>query len=581
MKYPISLTLFFPVYNEEENIHELVEHTVRTVEQSPYINDYEVLIIDDGSSDKTPELADRLAAHHSHVRAIHHARNKGYGAALRTGIAEASKDYVFFTDGDLQFDILELNNLIIHLEDYGDMVVGYRAPRRDPFMRRLNAFGWNVLNRTLFGLKIRDIDCAFKLFRRDMVQKLRLRSKGAMINAEILIRLQRKGIEVKEVPVSHLPRKYGSPTGAKLSVITRALGEMADLYRGDLGLATQKQALKFATVGVLNTLVDMGMYVVLTRGLGLTPFLFAKFLSFMTGTVSSLVLNRTWTFGMRTRITAGEVARFYAMVSISLIANLSAMYLSVRVLGLPDLVGLVTATLVSLGASYTLSRFWVFRPERRPARFALSLPRSRTLLALLLTASALLLVPGYAAHAQDTEDQGNSFDRTPQHAQGNPDSASAQPSAPASPSEPFAPSSFYQSFMPLSPKATTSPAKSTEESTTTTSHTPPVVASSTPTATINPVTPYAPTAPTTPSVPLAPMNNGSALSPLSDLQKILFSGSAYAPVQFSPTATKRLMILAALFAATGITFLGYAAIVRASERRAVARSFRRIPVAAR
>lgn len=574
MKYPISLTLFFPVYNEEENIHELVEHTVRTVEASPYVREYEVLIIDDGSTDGTAEWADLLSERHPNVRAIHHAKNKGYGAALRTGIAEASKDYVFFTDGDLQFDIRELNNLIVHLEDYGDMVVGYRAPRRDPFMRRLNAFGWNVLNRALFGLKIRDIDCAFKLFRRDMVQKLRLRSKGAMINAEMLIRLQRKGIEVKEVPVSHLPRKHGSPTGAKPSVILRALSEMADLYRGDLGLATQKQALKFASVGVLNTLVDMGMYVVLTRGLGLTPFLLAKFLSFMTGTVSSLVLNRTWTFGMRTRITAGEIARFYAMVSISLVANLSAMYLAVHVLELPDLAGLIIATLVSLGASYTLSRFWVFRPEHRPARFSLSLPRSRTLLGLLLAISALLAMPGHAAYAQDSEDQDRSADRAPTHEPARSSSTTpAQPTTPASPSEPFAPSSFYQSFMPLAPKAATDTMPAPHESTTT--HTLPMVIASSAPASIERAAP--PAAP----APFTPVSQSSALSPLSDLQKILFAGSAYAPTEFSATATKRLMILAGLFAATGITFLAYAALARASERRAAARSFRRISIAAR
>lgn len=570
MKYPISLTLFFPVYNEEENIHELVEHAVRTVEESPYVRDYEVLVIDDGSTDRTPGFADELAARYPNVRAIHHAKNKGYGAALRTGIAEASKDYVFFTDGDLQFDILELNNLIIHLEDYGDMVVGYRAPRRDPLMRRLNAFGWNVLNRALFGLKVRDIDCAFKLFRRDMVQKLRLRSKGAMINAEILIRLQRKGIEVKEVPVSHLPRKHGSPTGAKPSVILRALREMADLYRGDLGLATQKQALKFASVGVLNTLVDMGMYVVLTRGLGVTPFLFAKFLSFMTGTVTSLLLNRTWTFGLRTRITAGEIARFYAMVSLSLAANLSAMYVSVRMLGLPDLAGLVIATLVSLGASYTLSRFWVFRPERRPARFTLSLPRSRTLLSLLFAVSAVFALPGYAVHAQSAEDPASSARASQTHRHY---AAPTQPAAPASPSAPFAPSSFYQSFMPLAPQDATSTAPA--ESTTTIPYAPPSVASSTPARTASKTPPPAFT------TPAATMNAGPALSALSGLQKILFPGSAYPSTQFSATATKQLMILAGLFAATGITFLAYAALARASERRAAARSFRRVPIAAR
>lgn len=555
MKYPVSLTLFFPVYNEEENIRELVENTVRTVEESPYVRDYEVLIIDDGSTDGTARLADRLASEYPHVRVIHHAKNRGYGAALRTGIQEASKEYVFFTDGDRQFDILELNNLIIHLEDYGDMVTGYRAPRRDPLMRRLNAFGWKMLNRALFGLKVRDIDCAFKLFKREAVQSLRLRSRGAMINAEILIRLQRKGIEVKEVPVSHLPRKYGSPTGAKPSVILRALREMADLYRGDLGSATQKQALKFASVGVLNTLVDMGMYVVLTRGIGIAPFLLAKFLSFMTGTVSSLVLNRTWTFGLRTRITAGELARFYAMVSISLVANLSAMYVAVHALGLPDLAGLVIATLVSLGASYTLSRFWVFRPERRPARYTFSFPSSRTLMALLIAGSAAFALPGHAAHADSsTSEHGHGYGRT-----------SAAPSQPAP-----APSYYYQSFMPLAPAAPTTTATTAPATTT-----PRDNSTSTPAASsLTQGTP--PTAQPEPSRASLPASLPAALS---SLQEKLF-GSAYSSAHFSPAATKSLFMLAALFAATGASFFAYAALAARSMRRSAQTDFKRIPIAA-
>src|SRR4029077_5194980 len=138
----------------------------------------------------------------------------GYGAALKTGMREAAMDYVFFTDADLQFDILELQNLLVHVSQY-PVVIGYRAPRKDPFMRLLNARGWKLLNRLPFGLKVRDIDCAFKLFKRSELQCLRLRSQGAMISAETLIRPSRKKVAIKEVPVSHLPRVAGSPTGAK------------------------------------------------------------------------------------------------------------------------------------------------------------------------------------------------------------------------------------------------------------------------------------------------------------------------------------------------------------------------------
>jgi glycosyltransferase involved in cell wall biosynthesis len=362
---PITLSIFFPAYNEEENIRETILRTVRVVEDSPYIGAYEIIIVDDGSSDQTQLIAERLASQYTGVRVVHHPRNRGYGAALKTGIAAARMDYVFFTDADLQFDIVELQNLLVHLSRYS-VVIGYRAPRCDPPLRLLNAWGWNWLNRLLFGLRVRDIDCAFKVFKRDAIQSLRLKSSGAMISAETLIRLTRKRIAVKEVPVSHLPRKKGFASGAKFSVILKAMDEMIGLYRGELGTVSHKEALKFMTVGVLNTLLDATAYIYLTREV---PAFFvhltaAKFLSFLVGTVSSLLLNRYWTFGVRTRLTWGEVARFYAMTSISLTLNVAIMNFLVG-LGMYDLVALAITTVFTFVANFTLSKIWVFK-QRKP-----------------------------------------------------------------------------------------------------------------------------------------------------------------------------------------------------------------------
>ncbi len=358
---PITLSLFFPTYNEEKNIEETILRTIQVVEDSPYISDYELIVVNDGSSDATKIIAENLALEHPHVRVINHEKNSGYGAALKTGITEARMDYVFFTDADLQFDIIELQNLLVHLPEY-KVVIGYRAPRQDPAMRLLNAWVWNKLNRILFGLKIRDIDCAFKLFKRENVQALSLQSRGAMISAETLIRLTREGVVIKEVPVSHLPRKAGSPTGAKLSVILRAMQEMAELYRGELGSITQKEALKFMTVGVLNTLLDAAFYILLTRGTVLFAdhLVVAKFLSFLAGTVSSLLINRYWTFGMRSRLTWSEVARFYAMTSVSIAINVALMNFFVS-MGIYDLVALCITTVFTFMANFTLSKMWVFK----------------------------------------------------------------------------------------------------------------------------------------------------------------------------------------------------------------------------
>ncbi len=358
----ISLTIFFPAYNEEANIAESIERTLKVVEESPFIGESEILVVNDGSSDGTAWEVERLARQYPMVRLINHRANKGYGASLRTGIRAARMDYVFFTDADLQFDILELQNLLLHLEEY-DAVIGYRAPRRDPFMRLLNAKVWNLLNRILFGLRVRDIDCAFKIFRRELVQQMALESHGAMLSAELLIRLSRKSVPIKEIPVTHLPRTRGSATGAKPAVILRALAEMMRLYRGDLGLTTQKQLLRFAAVGVVNTLLDVFAYFVLTRGtLYFAAHLNeAKFASFMLGTVSSLVLNRTWTFNMKTRPTVLEVVRFYATASLSVIVNVALMN-ALLSMGLYDLIALGITTCATFAANFILSKFWVFRP---------------------------------------------------------------------------------------------------------------------------------------------------------------------------------------------------------------------------
>jgi glycosyltransferase involved in cell wall biosynthesis len=369
-KKPVSLSIFFPAYNEEDNIARAVNKTLRVVEESPFVSDYEIIIVDDGSSDGTLRIARQLSSAHPTVRVISHEKNKGYGAALKTGITSARMDYVFFTDADLQFDVLELQNLLLHIPEH-QVVIGYRAPRRDPAMCLVNAWGWNKLNRFFFGLKVTDIDCAFKLFRRDLVQGLTLRSRGAMISAETLIRLKRMGATMKEIPVSHLPRIYGSPTGAKLSVIIRAFGEMVSLYRGELGSVGHKEIVRFMTVGVLNTLLDSSAYIILTRA---TLFsgepVAAKFFSFLLGTVSSLMLNRYWTFGIRTKLGFAEVARFYATVSVSLALNVSAMYALVHVFGVYDLLALVLVTGITFAANYTLSKMWVFRPP--PVRLARS-----------------------------------------------------------------------------------------------------------------------------------------------------------------------------------------------------------------
>jgi glycosyltransferase involved in cell wall biosynthesis len=168
-----------------------------------------------------------LAQQYPQLRPIDHPVNQGYGAAVYTAITHASKDLIFFTDSDRQFRLEEIDRLLPYIGE-ADMVVGYRAPRRDPPVRVLFGKGWSGLVTVLFGYTARDIDCAFKLFRRQVIETVgpHIQSRGATFSAEFLVRTKRAGFAIKEVPVSHLPRTAGSPTGAKPQVILRAFREL-------------------------------------------------------------------------------------------------------------------------------------------------------------------------------------------------------------------------------------------------------------------------------------------------------------------------------------------------------------------
>jgi glycosyltransferase involved in cell wall biosynthesis len=180
--------------------------------------------VNDGSKDETPAIADRLAAAHPEVRAVHHPTNLGYGAALRSGFAAARFDHLAFTDGDRQFKVADLGRLIEKLQAGGaDAVVGYRIKRADPLVRTVYARAYRLANRIFFGLKVRDVDCACKLFTRRSLEGVNVESGGAFFSAERLIKLRARRRRIDEIGVPHYPRTAGSPTGAKPSVVFRAV----------------------------------------------------------------------------------------------------------------------------------------------------------------------------------------------------------------------------------------------------------------------------------------------------------------------------------------------------------------------
>jgi glycosyltransferase involved in cell wall biosynthesis len=222
------LSVFFPCFNEEGNLPRVLETSVEVL--TGLNADYEIIVINDGSRDNTAHIADQFAQKSHRIRVIHHPTNLGYGAALQSGFKAATKELVFYTDGDGQFDIREISLLLDKIRD-ADIVSAYRLNRQDSFIRKLNGWCWTQLVCLVFGMRVRDIDCAFKLYRRSLFAGMPLHSTGALIDTEVLARARRKGCRIVQCGVHHYPRKAGHQTGADWRVICRAFRELIQLRR--------------------------------------------------------------------------------------------------------------------------------------------------------------------------------------------------------------------------------------------------------------------------------------------------------------------------------------------------------------
>ena len=217
-----SISVVFPAWDEAENLPALLSRALEVLPR--FAKQFEIIVVDDGSLDETP----RIAARYPSVRLLRHSHNRGYGAALRTGLRAARYDWIFFSDADLQFDLGDLEDLIraSHETDIG---AGYRTPRRDPWGRLALAWIWGRLVRALYRIRIRDIDCAFKLFRRSVLEAIPIESVGACINTELLVRARAAGFRICQVPVQHFPRRAGQASGARPRVMLRAVRELVTL----------------------------------------------------------------------------------------------------------------------------------------------------------------------------------------------------------------------------------------------------------------------------------------------------------------------------------------------------------------
>lgn len=224
-----SLSVFFPAYNEEDNISSEVEKAL-TVLKALKIK-YEVLIIDDGSKDQTPEIADQLAKKYPTVRVVHQL-NGGYGSAVKRGFYESKMEWVVYTDSDNQFDFSEVSKFL-EKTDSAEVIWGYRIKRADLWIRKLFALGWKLSLFVFFGLNLKDVDCGFKMVRREVFDKIpKLEStRGGMVNAELAIKARKFGFKIAQVGVTHYPRKFGKPSGANLGVIIQSYLDLFKLWQ--------------------------------------------------------------------------------------------------------------------------------------------------------------------------------------------------------------------------------------------------------------------------------------------------------------------------------------------------------------
>jgi glycosyltransferase involved in cell wall biosynthesis len=229
-RFPYSLSVFYPAYNDAKSLPGLLADTFAVL--AAHVDDYEVIVVNDGSQDETPVvLAVALAAYGERLRVVQHARNRGYGGALQSGFAAATKDYVFYTDGDAQYDVRELPLLLKEAREGATWVNGYKRQRSDPWHRIVLGAAYRETAKLLFGLKLRDIDCDFRLIRRSAMEGLTLRSASGTICAELVWGLERKGLRAIELPVTHRARQHGQSQFFRIASLWKTLKELGRLVR--------------------------------------------------------------------------------------------------------------------------------------------------------------------------------------------------------------------------------------------------------------------------------------------------------------------------------------------------------------
>lgn len=360
-----ELSVFFPAYNEEENIRRTVERSRQVLKK--YAKKWEIIVVDDGSKDKTAEIIKEMASKDKRIKLVSHKKNRGYGAAVRSGFKNCRYEWMVFTDSDGQFDFSELPSFISTQKKTGaDLVIGYYKKRRVSPIRKLNTGFWQFLVRILLGLKVRDIDCGFKLIRKEVIDSMKLTSeRGAFISTEFLVKAQKKGYKIVEIPVTHYAREDGIPTGANFNVIISSFKDLYNFKKKDFP-KFGRNLFFFFIAGIISTLISLGIFNVFYKIVNWN-FHFSLIISIFIALIFNFIMNRNISFSAKGSGIKGQVWRYSLVSGAAIFTKFFISSLVELVFGGGILwanIAVLTGIVASVPVSFFGLLLWVFKNRK-------------------------------------------------------------------------------------------------------------------------------------------------------------------------------------------------------------------------